>query len=90
MARRAPARAGRRAARRARASAGPRARPHAIERRPDAVSVSLIKCYTRLGFRYTAARGLAPRWGPGAGRPASYTRTKRVTKTPQGPESVCR
>ena len=50
---------------RARASAGPRARPHAIERRPDAVSVSLIKCYTRLGFRYTAARSSAPLgpWG---------------------------
>ena len=53
------------APRRARASAGPRARPHAIERRPDAVSVSLIKCYTRLGFRYTAARSSAPLgpWG---------------------------
>ena len=59
--------------------------PHAIERRADAVSVSLIKCYTRRLEVHRAARGSAPLgrvWGLAA---PSYTRTERVTKTRRGP-----
>ena len=59
--------------------------PHAIERRADAVSVSLIKCYTRRLQVHRAARGVAPRCGAWGLAAPSYTRTERVTKTRRGP-----
>ena len=64
--------------------------PHAIERRADAVSVTLIKCYTTASGTHRAARGTAPRAGAWGLAAPNYTRTERVTKTPQRAESVCR